>query len=189
MERIPQHYFEKSISTLFFFGQLPVLVFSSVIVLIITGCYGTKSNWFFVGVLISALFSFSFSIAAVVKYRSSQNTARVLLYFSMVFTLIFLTCLIRITSGSTSPFFHLYLYMPAVVFMVAQRDRRAEIICSVGVFISFLFNHGIVSDWEAWKSFHTTYWYQSLEIAIIAFLLVLLSLVNKQIEELVKIKD
>jgi len=160
-----------------------VLVFSSVIVVLLMCFYHAKSNWYLGGVLICAILSFVASTVAYL-YRSSPNRSRCCLYISLLFTLCFLTFLIRITSGSGSPFFHLYLYLPAVVFMVAQRDRKAEIAASIGVFISFLINQGIEFNWEAWKIFHTTNWYQYLEITIIASLLILLCFVNREIENL-----
>lgn len=188
-EITPQHFFEKSVSILFFYGQLPVILTTFVLVVLLAICHGAKGNYYVAGVLISAAVALSTSIAAVSIYRKSQFKARLLLYLSMVATLIYLTCLVRITSGSVSPFIHLYLYVPAVVFMVTRRDHKAELICSIGVFLSFLYNHDIAANWEAWKLFHLSGWYGFLEISIIAILLILLSLVNKQIENLVKIEN
>src|SRR5437870_12797725 len=62
------------------------------------------------------------------------------LYLSMTATAAYLHELVSITGGTTSPFHHLYLYLPAVVLLVSQHNHEAELLASILVLISYFFN-------------------------------------------------
>jgi hypothetical protein len=183
-----QQFFEQSISILFYLGQLPVIVFSCITMEIIGAKYVSPHSWINAGLIITALLTFVLSTAAVTKWRTSQRSAVILLGSSLIATLLYVTFLVRITEGSMSPYQHLYLYLPAVVFTVTQRRRWAEILTSIGVFISYLINYRHIQDWGAWGQFQKSNWFSLYEKLIIALLLFLLIIVNYMIEKLVQHK-
>ncbi len=185
----PQDFFEDSISILFYYGQLPVIALSFGTILIIDGFYNTLDSWWQIGVYFTATLSLLTSQAAITKkVKRSQPIAITLLSISLILTIVYLALLMCITSGHSSPFQHLYLYMPAVVFMVAQRRKWVEYLTSLGVLGSYIATYKPPTQWVAWTTFHNNNYlvYVIFEISMVAFLLILLSMVNTKMEILIR---
>lgn len=180
-----QTFFEKSIDTLFWLGQLPVIVISWGTFLFVHIEYAGKGVcWSQGAVLALGFFALVLSLAAVTRWKTSEKTSIILLAASLVTTLVYLTLLVRVTHGSISPFQSLYLYLPAIVFMVAQKRIWAELVASIGVLGSYIYNYDNPEKWIAWKQFHTCNWYHWYEKAFVAILLLFLILVNHRMEAL-----
>jgi len=181
-----QHFFEESISILFWLGQFPVILISLLTVVCVASHFHAAGSWRQGAAYVSGVLALALSLASVTKLRRSKRLAICLLTASLVLTLLYLTLLVRITRGSGSPFQHLYLYLPAVVFMVAQRRRWAEVSASLGVLLSYCVNHGNAKPWEAWDTFHECSCFWWYETVFFVLLLVFLILVNVTMEKLIR---
>jgi hypothetical protein len=181
----PQKYFEKSIGILFLLGQLPVIFITYCLVLYVDKVHASADGtWYKTFLLFAAMFAISTSLGALLLRKRQQKNAVFLLTLSLLFTLGYLASLMMITGGRKSPFMHLFLYMPAIVYMVAERRIWAEALATAGAFLCFCWTYTPKDNWDSWSQFSLLKGFHLYEKLFILILLVLLIFVNHMIERL-----
>lgn len=177
--------FHESLRILFWYGQLPIIAFSFIAILVVASYY--RSPIFIEAALVLgfALVSVLFSLAAV-SWKKNESFAVVLLVISLLVTVFYLHFLVDITGGRHSTFLHLYLYLPAVVLMVARKRRWAEILCCIAVFLSYCVNYSSNPNWGAWTTFGDTKLFKYFEPIFVLSLLGWLTAVNARMENIPK---
>jgi len=189
---VSKRVFEKSIGTLFWLGQFPVMIVTLVALLIIDQIYHSEKNsWFILAATISGILSLIFSIIAYqLRKKGKERLVVFFLYLSLCITLAYIACIMMITSGKQSPFVHLLVYLPAVVFMVAEMRLGPEILSALGCLVCFCLTYKPEISWDPWDNFllidKNIHIYDKFFMGL---LLTLLILVNHQIEKLANQKN
>jgi len=146
--------FSQSILNLVLLGQLPILVISVASIIILMVAYNSIPPYFIFLVLSVIIASISSTFALCKHNMRAYHKAVFSLYISLVSTMVCIHFLIYITNGTKGPFQHLYLYLPAVVFMVTQKQKIAEWLCVLYVLGSYYFNFFYITQWDAWETFN-----------------------------------
>jgi hypothetical protein len=128
---------EEKTFTLFALGQAPVMLTTWVVYWLVDHSFAKNDYTLFVNV--SALASLVASNVAIFARHNHRNWAIGSLIVSLVLTVVYLHLLVGFTGGAESMFVSLYLYLPAVVLMVAG-VLWAEVLSAATVFVSFLLN-------------------------------------------------
>lgn len=182
----PGPVFEQAIHTLFWYGQLPVIGFSILTIMAVAAYFQEPFEPVLSAAIVTGFFALIFSFGASALRTRRQLFPLSFLLISLLLTVIYLHLLVLITNTSRSPFVHIYLYMPAIILMVAQRRTWAEILGALACLLSFMINCSHAAIWTPWDRFHRSLIFEYFEWLFIAVLLTLLILVNHRMERTIR---
>ena len=177
---VPARQFRRSVFTLAYLGQLPVALFTVVLILLLGSSAPLPAAA--IVAFVAAIIALFPTFFALHKSPDSQAIPTLLLSVAMLITFVQVHCLIGITGATRSPLAHLYLYMPAVVLMVTLRKRWAEVLCGIGCLLSHYVNNRLPFDWNAWQAFAQSRGYYWFQLGVVAFFLFFLFQVNRRME-------